>query len=153
MEVAETIVFLITALVAGVLGGIAMEAVMWLITRAGWARGNMIVAVGSLVSRSRENAWRVGVIVHTIAAILFATAYVLLMIGVGLTTLPATLGVGLGVGFVHGLLVSLTLVWVVSEQHPLAEFRGADFAIGLSHLAGHVAFGLMVGLVVGVMPL
>lgn len=149
MEVADTIVFLITVLVAGVAGGIAMEVTMWLITRTGWTRGNMIVAVGSLISRSRENAWRVGVIVHIVAAVIFATGYVLVMIAVELTTLPASLAVGLGLGFVHGLLVSLALVWIVSEQHPLPEFRGADFAIGLSHLIGHMAFGLVVGLVVG----
>lgn len=153
MEVTHAILFVTTVLVAGVLGGVAMEAVMWLITRTGWTRGNMIVAVGSLISRSRENAWRVGVAVHTAAAVFFAAAYVVLMITVDITTLPATLAVGLGIGFVHGLLVSLGLVWVVSDEHPLAEFRGADFAIGVSHLAGHLAFGLVVGLVVGIVPL
>ena len=47
------------------------------------------------------------------------------------------------------MIVSLSLVWVVAERHPLAEFRGADFAIGLCHLAGHLAFGAVVGLVAG----
>jgi len=60
---------------------------------------------------------------------------------------------GLGVGFGHGMIVSLMLVWVVAEQHPLEEFQEADLAIGLSHLAGHVAFGGVVGLVVGLSPL
>jgi len=49
--------------------------------------------------------------------------------------------------------VSLMLVWVVSEQHPLEEFREADLAIGLSHFAGHVAFGGVIGMVVGLFSL
>jgi hypothetical protein len=60
---------------------------------------------------------------------------------------------GLGLGVVHGMLVSLMLVWVVAEQHPLEEFNEATFAIGLSHLVGHVVFGGVVGLVVGLAPL
>ena len=51
------------------------------------------------------------------------------------------------------MIVSLMLVWVVSNRHPLAEFKEADLLVGLSHFAGHVAYGAVVGLVVGLMPL
>jgi len=37
----------------------------------------------------------------------------------------------------------------VAEHHPLEEFNEAGFAIGLSHFAGHVAYGAVIGLVVG----
>ena len=60
---------------------------------------------------------------------------------------------GIGVGFIHGLIVSLGLVWVVAEQHPLEEFNEAGMAIGLSHVLGHVVYGGIVGFVVGVSPL
>ena len=67
--------------------------------------------------------------------------------------LPALVLVGLGVGVLHGIVVSLMLVWIVADRHPLEEFKEADLLVGLSHFAGHAAYGAMVGLVVGLMPL
>lgn len=147
------VTYLLTALVAGVCGGAAMEGVLWLIGRGGWAKADMLVALGSLLTKSRDNAWRVGAVLHVISAIGFAMVYALLMLWLGLTHMPLSMMLGLGVGLVHGLLVSLMLVWVVAEQHPLEEFNEATLAIGLAHLAGHVAFGGVVGLVVGLSPL
>jgi hypothetical protein len=145
--------YLATALVAGALGGLAMEAAMWLIARGGKIKGDMILALGSLITRSRDNAYRVGFIVHALAAFGFALVYTLLMVTLGYTGMPNALMLGLGVGTLHGIIVSLMLVWVVSDQHPLEEFKEADLLVGLSHMAGHVAYGGVVGLVVGISPL
>jgi hypothetical protein len=145
--------YLCTALVAGLLGGVAMELVMWMIGRACRARGDMILALGSLLTKSRENAYRVGLVIHATAAVGFALVYALLMVTLGYTHLPLSLMLGLGVGVLHGILVSLMLVWVVSDHHPLEEFKEADLLVGLSHLAGHAAYGAIVGLIVGLSPL
>jgi len=145
--------YLSTSLIAGVLGGLAMQLAMWLIARANLAKGDMILALGSLITKSRDSAYRVGFIVHAVAAIGFGLVYTLLMVTLGYTHLPQSLTLGVGVGIGHGLLVSLMLVWVVSDQHPLAEFKEADLLVGLSHFAGHVAYGAVVGFVVGLMPL
>ena len=145
--------YLGTSLVAGVLGGAAMEFVMWLIARAGLAKGDMILALGSLLSKSRDNAYRIGLVIHVTASIGFALVYALLLVTLGYTRLPLALMLGLGVGVLHGLIVSLMLVWVVSDRHPLEEFKDADLLVGLSHFAGHVAYGAVVGLVVGLSPL
>jgi hypothetical protein len=145
--------YLGTALVAGVLGGSAMLLAMGLMTRAGLAKGNMIVALGGLVTRSRENAFRVGMMLHTISAVGFAMVYAMLMLWLGGSALPTALMLGLGVGFFHGLIVSLMLVWVVAEGHPFDEYNEAGLAVGLSHLLGHVVYGAVVGIVVGVSPL
>lgn len=145
--------YLLTSLVAGVLGGLAMELAMWLIARAGLARGDMILALGSMLTKSRDNAYRVGLVIHATAAVGFALVYALLMVTLGYTALPASLMLGLGVGTFHGIVVSLMLVWVVADQHPLEEFKEADLLVGLSHVAGHVAYGGVVGLVVGLAPL
>lgn len=145
--------YLLTSLVAGVLGGLAMQWVMTLISRAGLAKGDMILALGSLLTKSRENAYRTGLFIHVTAAMGFALVYALLLVTIGYTHLPLSLMVGVGVGVLHGLLVSLMLVWVVADQHPLEEFKEADLLVGLSHFAGHVAYGAVVGLVVGLSPL
>jgi hypothetical protein len=153
MPTSEFVSFLLTALVAGLLGGIVMEGVLWVIGRGGWAKADMIVALGSMFTKSRDTAWRVGALLHIVSAIGFALAYTLLMHALGFTEMPQSAMLGAGVGFIHGLIVSLGLVWVVAEQHPLEEFNEAGLAIGLSHIVGHVAYGAVVGLVVGVSPL
>lgn len=145
--------FLLTALMAGLLGGAAMEGVLWLIGRVGWAKADMLVALGSLLTKSRDNAWSVGVVLHAVSATGFAMVYTLLMLQLGFSHLPMSLMLGLGLGIVHGLVVSLTLVWLVAQRHPLEEFNEATFAIGLSHFVGHVVYGGVVGLVVGFVSL
>lgn len=145
--------FILTSLVAGMLGAGAMELVMWLITRDGWAKANMIVAVGSLVTRSREKALRTGIRLHAVSAFGFAMLYAFALMRFGFSHLPTSFFAGIGFGFIHGLIVSLMLVWVVAERHPLEEYQEAGLAVGVSHLAGHVAYGALVGLVVGLSPL
>lgn len=145
--------YLGTALVAGAAGGLAMQLAMRLIGRGNELKGDMILALGSLITKSRENAYRVGLIVHVTAAVGFGLVYTLLMVTLGYTGMPMSLMLGLGVGTLHGLIVSLMLVWVVADQHPLEEFKEADLLVGLSHMAGHVAYGAVVGLVVGLSPL
>ncbi len=145
--------YLVTSLVAGVLGGLAMELAMWLIARAGLVKGDMILALGSLLTKSRDNAYRTGLYIHVTAAMGFALVYTLLLVTLGYTHLPMSMMLGLGVGALHGLIVSLMLVWIVADKHPLEEFKEADLLVGLSHFAGHVAYGGVVGFVVGLMPL
>ena len=141
--------YLLTSLVAGAFGGAAMEFIMWLIARAGLARGDMVLALGSLLTKRREGAYRVGLIVHATAAFGFALVYVLLMVTLGMTRLPNSLVLGLGVATFQGIVVALMIVWVVADQHPLAEFKEADLLVGLSHVAGHAAYGAIIGFVVG----
>lgn len=145
--------YLLTSLAAGLVGGLAMELAMWVIARAGLAKGDMILALGSLLTKTRTNAYRVGLVVHATAAIAFALLYTLLMVLLHYTELPQSLMLGLGVSTLHGIIVSLMLVWVVADQHPLEEFKEADLLVGLSHVAGHVAYGAAVGFVVGLSPL
>ncbi len=142
-----------TALVAGVLGVVAMELVMWLLTRKGALRANMVVALGSLITRSRENAFLVGGIFHLLSGMIFALLYAWAMWKFGFTHLRSSLTAGVVFGTLQGMIVSLMLVWVVSERHPLEEFKEADLVIGVIHVAGHVAFGAVVGLVIGLSPL
>jgi hypothetical protein len=50
-------------------------------------------------------------------------------------------------GFVQGLVVSIGLVIVVAEHHPVERFRKAGVKVALIHLIAHVIFGAIVGLV------
>ncbi len=71
----------------------------------------------------------------------------------GLASWPKAFFTGVGFGILHGVVVSLMLIWIVADQHPLEEFKEADLAIGVTHLAGHVAYGATVGLVIALASL
>lgn len=94
----------------------------------------MVVALGSWLTRTRANAWKIGAIRHSIAAVLHAILYTLLIIRLGYSNLPYSLAVGAGIGLGHGLTLSLGLVWVFAERHPLEEFADAGLAIGRSQV-------------------
>ena len=128
-----------------------MVGIMRLITRAAWEKTDMIVALGSMVTKTRENSRRVGMTIHVLSAIVFALLYTVAIWKFGFARLPISIFVGIAFGIIHGMIVSLLLVWIIAEQHPLEEFREADLAVGLIHFAGHVVYGAVVGLVIGIM--
>ena len=152
--------FLLTSVTAGVVGGTAMLASMWLMARGGlfageWEpppRRSMVVAVGGLITKSRESAFRVGMLLHVVFAIVFAMLYAVVLRWLGATALPAALIVGVSIGFGHGLIVSLGVVWM-ADGHPFEEYNETSLAVGVAHLAAHVVYGAVVGLVIGLMAL
>lgn len=153
MEPVTVIVnFLVYAALAGLLGALAMTVVMRAISRTRVGNGDMIVAVGSLLTCSRDNARLVGAILHAISAVGFGQIYTALLIGLEANTWPGGLVAGLGLGVFHGIVVSLSLVWIVADHHPLPEFRQAGPAVFLEHFAGHAAYGAVVGLVIALAP-
>lgn len=154
MDPVEVIaIYLFFSVVAGIAGAIAMSVVMMLIDRSRVPGRNMIVAVGSLLTHSRENARLVGLLLHGVAAIAYGLIYTILLMALNLASWPGGLFAGLGIGTFHGMVVSLALVWVIAEQHPLEEFREAGPAVFLEHLAGHVAYGAVVGTIIALSPL
>lgn len=140
------------AILAGLLGAGAMWLAMRFIERAGPPTGGMVVAVGSLLTRSRNNALWTGIGVYLGSAVIFGLLYMVLMMRLQLTAWPHAFFAGAGFGFFHGLVVSLGLTWIVSDNHPLAEFREVTPLVFVSHFAGHVVFGAVVGLVIAIAP-
>lgn len=140
------------SLVAGTAGAIAMYIAMRIINLAGWAEGDMILAVGSLATKRRDNAFAVGIAIHLSTAVVFAFLYMLALSSLGFVKFPGAMISGAFFGVFHGIFVSLGLVWVASDQHPLEEFRGATLPIGVMHFVGHVVFGGVVGLVISLSP-
>lgn len=142
--------FLIFTVGAGLIGAAAMDGVMNLITRSGFTEARMVTALGSLFTRSMETARVVGWFIHGVSGVLFAMIYTLLFMAFQLEAAVACLAAGLGLGFLHGIVVSIMLVMVVSEHHPVDKFRNAGIQVGVAHLAGHLAYGAAVGLVIGI---
>lgn len=144
--------YIIMSVVSGAAGAVAMYTVMRMINLTGWTQGDMILAVGSLVTKQRQNAFAVGTVIHLVTAVFFAFLYLLALSKLGFMNFPLSFAIGTFFGVLHGIVVSLALVWVVSDQHPLEEFRSVSLPIGIMHFAGHVAFGATVGLMVDIFP-
>ena len=145
--------FVLISLIAGTAGAIAMYFTMRLINISGWAKGDMLLALGSMALNRRENAFLVGTVIHWVSSIVFAFLYLLVLSKTGCLHFPAALFGGAFLGGLQGFFVSLALVWVATDRHPLEEFRNADLPIGVMHLVGHIAFGATVGFIIGLWTL
>ncbi len=140
--------FILTVL-AGIVGTAGMSLAMWIITKSGIANASMIRAIGSMFTKSYDNSFRPGLIVHFISGILFAFLYVILISLFAPTSLAASIGAGAMIGVFHGVAFGFLLVVTVAEHHPLEQYRNAGFEVAIAHFAGHVIYGILVGLVVG----
>ena len=144
--------FLIFSIIAGILGALAMNFFMRWMSSITDQKFDMIEALGTLITGSEEGASRVGNWAHLISGIFFGMIYTLLMVAIKPHGLPLSLFLGLGFGFIHGLIVSYLLMFYIAEKHPSEKYREATLPIGFIHMLGHVIYGLVVGLVVGLAP-
>ena len=82
--------------------------------------------------------------------VIFAFVYAAAMSLLEISSVAGCAGIGALMGLFHGFAMSFILIAVVSEKHPLPEFREAGFDVGIAHIAGHIAYGAVVGLLVGI---
>lgn len=148
-EITIIVQFLFVNILAGLIGTAGMTIVMYLITRSGWTNANMVAAIGSIFTKSLDNAPGVGLILHFVSGVIFGNIYTLLFKIAGIQGFLDTAGLGLGFGFVHGFALSFILVVVVAEHHPLQEFQEAGFSVAIAHIVGHMVYGTLVGAVIG----
>jgi hypothetical protein len=95
----------------------------------------------------------VGIVIHFVSGIFFAFLYSLAITAFNVHNVLLTTGSGVLIGFIHGGVVGFLLVTAVAEHHPLPQFKKAEFSVGVAHWIGHVVFGLLVGLIAGVMQI
>lgn len=139
------------SVVAGLIATTGMELLFRKITKSGLANADMVRAIGSVFTKSMETAYRVGIIIHFISGIIFAFIYTLVISFLNIHGFISCVGSGLLMGFIHGAVVGFVLVVLVSEHHPLAEFRNAGFLVAVAHWGGHLLYGVIIGAVVGIM--
>lgn len=134
---------------AGLIATAAMSGALYAIHWRGLAEADMIRAVGSIITRKESNAMLPGFILHFLSGIGFAFLYVIVWSSLPLEGFVHYVALGALTGFAHGLVVSFVLVVLVAEHHPVPRFQEAGIDVALAHLAAHVVFGLLVGLVAG----
>lgn len=141
--------FLIVTCAAGLFGAACMAGLMKLLSRKGLVNTDMIVAVGSIFTKSLDSAGLVGGLLHAISGVIFAMVYALVMSLFGVHGLLTTIAVSGGMGAVHGFIMCFIMVASVAEHHPIPQFREAGMGVAVAHLLGHVMYGLGVGLILG----
>lgn len=133
-------------IISGLLASTVMILLMNLITKSNLANADMVRAIGSLITKSKENCLGVGLTIYFAAGIVFAFPYYYLLNMVPMEQPNQEIVVAGLLGLVHGFIVSFALVVEVAGRHPVREFSSAGFAIALAHILGHVFYGLTIGI-------
>lgn len=141
---------MLLSLLLGCIAAAVMHLFMYFISKGTESPVNFIEALGSFLTRSLEGAKWIGFALHLILGAVFGYLYALVFMYAGIDRLLVAGLSGIGIGFVHGLIVSYGLMAFVSEFHPLEKFRNATLLVGLVHLAGHCIFGAVLGVLVGI---
>ena len=132
-------------LISGLVSTLLMTLLFGAITNLKIANADMIRALGSIYTKNYDNSFRPGFIFMLFSGVLFAFIYYLIINFFVPIPGIATVLAGLAMGFFHGMVVSLGLVIIVAEHHPLEEFRAAGFAVAASHLLAHIVYGFSIG--------
>lgn len=138
----------IEIIIGGVVGTICMTVVMTFIHRAGWANGDMIRALGSLVTKSYHNAIAPGLAIHFAVGIAVAVPYTFILRAIPTQVTLAYIAIGAVVGIFHGAAMSFILLAAIADNHPVEQFREPSFDVAAAHVAGHIAYGMGVGAMV-----
>lgn len=140
---------LVSVVITGVIATAVMSLALYMIHWRGFANADMINAIGSLFTRSEEDALSVGLVVHFLSGVIFALLYVGLWSVLAVDSVRLYLMLGLITGFAHGFVVSFILVAVVAHHHPIERFRNAGIGVAAAHLLAHVIYGAVVGFFAG----
>ena len=138
--------FILESVAAGILGTLAMTLFLTLVTRSRLTNADMVLAVGSLATRSLAGARKVGLVLHLLAGALFGLLYGAFL--AHLATVESTEKMVLFaavIGFFHGVVVSMAIVVAVAEHHPLEQFRRPGVEVALAHVVAHVIYGGVTG--------
>ena len=138
--------FILGSMGDGLIASAVMFTFMWLITNSKLANCNMVVALGSLLTRDKKSEFFVGLGVYTLGGVMFGLLYNLLLSEIYIDNPYFMIGASTFIGFVHGIVVSYAIIAIFSEKHHDPRFQNASLEIGVAHLFSHVVFGLVVGM-------
>ena len=134
---------------SGLIGAFAMNLFMRAVANKLGKRGDMVRALGSFFSRDKESAANIGTAIHCAAGVSFGIVYLTIIYLINFLSFPQAIFLGLGFGFFHGMVTSFILMFYASERHPDESFRKATIEEGALHLFGHMLYGIVVGLIGG----
>ncbi|MBU44073.1 MAG: hypothetical protein CMN76_12695 [Spirochaetaceae bacterium] len=143
----------LNTIVAGLIATLGMSAVMYGIHATGLTNADMVRALGSLITKGKQKAMSAGFIAHLISGIMFAFPYAIIISAFTQTAISSPLTLGALLGLFHGFVFSFMMIALVAENHPLEEYRSAGVSVAVAHILGHIAYGVLVGMMVYALPI
>jgi hypothetical protein len=146
-----------SAIVAGLIGGIAFLLVVYMGLGVGMTRMNFLHMLGSMVAprSSRSTGYAIGFVVHMMMSAVFGLVHAGLLSAIGVSSVGSAVTWDLLIGAVHGVAVLIVLPMMLSMAHPLVRSGDLDrpgiALVGygsmtpVGSLMAHVAFGLVIG--------
>lgn len=142
------------ALVAGLVGGVAMTVLGWLVRQAG-LQMNAEMMLGSMVSSSPGfTTWLIGFAIHLVISALIALIYAW---GFERVTHRAGAVVGLGFAVIHVVIAGMVMA-MIPAIHPMIPERMPAPGAFMANMGGtfvalfvteHLLYGAMVGALYG----
>lgn len=146
-----------SAIVAGLVGGLAFLMVVTLGLAVGMTRMNFLYVLGSMLAPKapRSTVYAVGLAVHAMASAAFGLVHAGILHGIGVTSVGHAAGWDLLIGGIHGLLVLMVLPMALEFMHPLIRrgeierprvaLTGFGALTPIGSLMAHLAFGVVTG--------
>lgn len=143
----------LNTIVAGLVATLGMSTVMYGIHATGITNADMVRAIGSLLTKNKRKAMSAGFVTHIISGIMFAFPYAIIISAFPESDVLAPVSLGALLGLFHGFVFSFVMIAMVAENHPLEEYKKAGVSVAIAHIAGHVVYGIIVGLMVFALPI
>jgi hypothetical protein len=140
---------------AGIVGAAAMLVVIYGGLAMGMTRMDLLRTLGTMIAphASTSTIFAVGALVHAMMGAAFGLAHAGIITGLDPSTSGAATGLGLLIGLVHGLAVTLVLPTMLTMAHPLvrhgdvarpgAMLTGFGTMTPMGVVAAHGMFGLV----------
>ncbi|MGC1478869.1 MAG: DUF6789 family protein [Chthoniobacterales bacterium] len=138
----------LSPLFAGIVGTALMTAFLLIPRWLKIANVDIIRAVGALVTKREDNAWKPGMAIHLFSGIVFGYIY---WAALSLAGLPLNIWTGIVLGAVHGAIVMLLTGIAVMEHHPMRKYQDRGPMTGFMQLLAHVIYGGTVGLIIQIL--
>jgi len=140
---------ILAAVAYGLIGSAVMSALLYLAAQASGGVRSGIRGIGSAIPAPPGGSLVPGASVHFAAGAVLAGLYALLGATWGPLSPGGLLALGLGVGLLRALAVSLVLALLAMGEEPLAFIREAGLAVGGVHVTGSLVYGLCVSALYG----
>jgi hypothetical protein len=146
-----------TAILAGVIGGIAFLLVVYMGLGVGMTRMDFLHLLGSMFAprASKGTAYLIGLVVHLMMSAAFGLIHAGLLTAIGVTSVGSAAAWDLLIGAVHGIGVLVILPAMLTMAHPLVRSgdleRPGVAMVGygqmtpMGSLAAHIVFGVVTG--------
>jgi len=133
----------------GLVATAAMTGILYVITTSGKANADMVRALGSLLTKSLDNAMAAGFVFHFLGGAFWAVVYTLFLTAFQSPDIFTMTVLGGALGLFHGVIFALAMVIFVAENHPVERFREAGPRVAVAHLIGHIVYGIVLGAWIG----